>query len=168
MIETEERESVPSASTGFDSLAARAAARRAELSATRTCELPVPGYQDMLVIGYRALTYPEVKRISQRTAIIRDEAERDLATYADQLLLASTDAWEITQQGMRRHVGSGWTSGVLQTLGADLGMTGRQMLLGVLPALLLIQHYTEYFEWLQGAEYDIDTEQSKDFPKTSA
>lgn len=160
-------ESPPVSSRGFDSLAARAQARRAELSARRSVELPVPGYQDMLVIEYRALTYSEVKRIGQRVSLIRDEAAQDLASYADQLLLASTNAWEITREGTRRHVGAGWTSDLLTSLGAAPGMTARQMLLGVLSDLLLIQHYVEYSQWLQGAEFDIDNEIAKDFRGTS-
>ena len=155
-------------SSSFDSLAARAKVRRAELSETRTTEMPVPGYQDMLVIEYRALTYSEVKRITQRTSLIRDEASRDLAAYADQLLLAARNAWEITPAGKRKHLGNGWTQELLLALGAPIGLTARQMLFAVLSDLLLVQHYIEYSQWLQGAEYDIDDEATKDFSKTSA
>jgi hypothetical protein len=148
------------ASRGFDSLAARARVRREELSARRTIQLLVPGYQDMLEMEYRALTYREVKHITNRTERIRDEAAQDLAAYADQLLLASTQAWEVAPDGTRTELSS--------ALGVEPGMTMRQSLMAVLTDVLLIQHYAEYSQWLQGAEYDIDNEAAQDFPKTTA
>jgi hypothetical protein len=157
------------ASRGFDSLAARARVRREELSARRTIQLLVPGYQDMLEMEYRALTYREVKHITNRTERIRDEAAQDLAAYADQLLLASTQAWEVAPDGTRTELSSaGWTMELMVALGVEPGMTMRQSLMAVLTDVLLIQHYAEYSQWLQGAEYDIDNEAAQDFPKTTA
>jgi hypothetical protein len=164
----EDQNGTPTASRGFDSLARRAQVRRAELSARRTVQLPVPGYQDILVVEYRALTYAEVKRITTKTERIRDEAAQDLAAYTDQLLLASTNAWEIAPDGTRTELGTGWTIELVRAMGSPPDLSLRQSFMAVLTDVLVIQHYAEYSQWLQGAEYDIDNEAAQDFPKTTA
>jgi hypothetical protein len=156
-----------SVSSNGSSLAARAQARRAQLSAKRTVTLPVPGYQDMLSVEYRVLTYAETKRIVARNERIREEAVQDLTNYADQLIAASVTAYELPS---KRELGAGWTLSLCKEMGVEIGegMTTRQALFSVLDDILLFKHYMEYMEWMQGAEADIDSEQSEAFPATSS
>lgn len=153
------------------SLAARASHRREMLLEQHSIVLEVPGYEGVLAVEYRAVGYPESKRIHERLRRIRDEAERELYVAADHLLVASTNSFEMSEHGSRE-LGHGWGLELARELGIEIGegMSARQAVLACFPReqLLLTHFYVDYSEWLSGATLEVDSEQARDFPGTTS
>jgi hypothetical protein len=123
----------------------------------------------VLAVEYRAVSYQESKRIQERLARVKDEAEKEIYAAADHLLLASFNAYDLTCSPVRE-IGFGWGIGLAKAMEVEIseGMTPRQALLACFPReqLLLTHFYNDYSDWLSGATVDVDEEQVRDFPPT--
>jgi len=155
-------------SNGAGSLQARAQARREVLLDRQTTRLEVPGYEGILEVEYRAMTYAEGRKINARHERQRDEATREIYTAADQLIAASVNAYEITPEGAKE-LNVGWGPALAKMLGIDVeGLTVRQAVLACFTRdTFLTRHWAEYVEWLSSAEADVDEEQAADFSPTT-
>jgi hypothetical protein len=152
------------------SLAERAQARREELQKRHTVCLEPPGYEGLLEVEYRVLTYADIKKIAARNERVSDDAMRDLYMAADGLLTASINSYEIVPGGGRRELGFGWGVQLGLALGYDVeDLTPRQALFACFPRdFLLFTHYnSDYNDWLQGTTDSVDEEQAEDFQPTS-
>lgn len=160
---------VSEASNG--SLSARAAQRRKTLSEERSSIIEVPGYEGILAVEYRALSYSEARKVVARHERVKDEATRDLYIAADHLIRASVNSYELVDGDVekRRELGHGWSLSLARELGIEVDetMTVRQAVLACFPRdTLLGAHYADYSGWLNNIEQEIDEEQRKDFHKT--
>jgi len=153
---------------GAGSLAARAQARREALLDQQTTIIEVPGFEGILAMEYRAMSYGEGRKINQRHERQRDDATRELYVAADQLIAASVNALELdgteaTPLDLR------WGAELAQRLGIDVeGMTARQAMMACFVRdTFLTRHWADYIEWLSTATADVDEEQAQDFQVTS-
>lgn len=152
-----------------NSLAARAQRRREDLLNRQTTVLEVPGYEGVLAVEYRALSYAEIRRISRRNERVSDESTRELYVGADTLMAASVNSYELLEDGNRKELEMGWGVTLARALGVEIPdtMTARQALFACFPRdMLMTAHVLEYGEWLSSAEGDVDEEQRRDFPAT--
>lgn len=156
-------------SNGSGSLQARAAARRDALLKRQTTIMEVPGYEGILAVEYRAITYAEGRKIATRHERQRDEATREVYVAADQLIAASVNAYELQEGKEGKELGVGWGLALAKMLGVDTtDMTIRQATLACFARdTFLTRHWSDYVEWLSSAEADVDEEQRADFPVTS-
>jgi len=168
VIEDVEREEIE-ASNG--SLASRAAGRRQEISERKAVVLEVPGYEGVLAVEYRALTYSEGRKIAARHQRQSDDAVRELYTAVDQLIRASVNSYELLEDGSKRELGVGWGRDLAMMLGVEIydQTTARQAVLASFANdVLMTRHYIDYSEWLQNVQEEIDEEQRVDFPRTTS
>lgn len=156
---------------GSASLQARAEARREALLQRQTTIIEVPGYEGILAMEYRAMTYAEGRKINARHERQRDEATRELYVAADQLIAASVNAHELTEgKNESTPLEVGWGVALARMLGVEVaeGTTVRQAMMGCFARdTFLTRHWADYVEWLSSAEADVDEEQRADFPVTS-
>ncbi len=134
----------PQAPAVGGSLRDRAAARREELQRQDTFKLPVEGWEDMLLAEYRGLGYTMLRKIGERHD--QGTPEGELASFADTLINACVDIYEITPDGPVAF-GKRWSSSfVRDELGIDLpdSATARQALEAVLPEDYLAMHFRAY------------------------
>lgn len=156
---------------GRGSLAERAKARRDQLLDRQTVTLEVPGYEGILEVEYRALSYSESRKIVARHQRQRDDAVRELYIAADQLIAASINAYEITGDETRKALECGWGLQLARMLGVEVseGTTARQAIFKCFAReTLLSAHYIEYTEWLSSADAEADQEQRVDFQQTTS
>ena len=150
------------------SLAARAQARRQAILNRKTVRLEVPGYENILEVEYRGLTYAEGKRIISRHERQADDAIRDIYVAADQLMLASVNSYELVD-GDRTELGMPWGKELARSLGVkvDDAMTARQAMIAAFATdLHLTRHWADYVEWLGSAQDEADEEQRADFSRS--
>ena len=157
---------------GHGSLADRAAARRKQLLERKTTILEVPGYEGILSMEYRALSYPEGRRIQSRNQRISDDAAREIASAADGLIMASEMAFEHDpESGDLKPLGMAWGIPLAQSLGVKVSetMTVRQAVMSCFAHdIWLMNHWNEYSIWAGNAQLDVDEDQRLDFsPMTS-
>jgi len=158
------------------SLAERAAARRQQLLERTTTILDVPGYEGILQMEYRALSYAEIRRIGSRNGRISDDAAREQATSADMLIMASEQAYELDPEtpddfSKRKALGMGWGVPLARNLGVQVSetMTVRQAVMACFAHdTWLVQHYREWDTWASEAQIDVDEEQRLDFSRTTS
>jgi hypothetical protein len=81
------------------SLSSRMAQRQEELNANETERFPLPGWDDMLEVELRALGYRAIRKTMEDNSRIRDEATRELCSFADQLVKATVGFHEIPEGG---------------------------------------------------------------------
>jgi hypothetical protein len=169
VIETEDPYVETPEATG--SLAARATARRQEISERKSLVLEVPGYEGLLAVEYRALAYHEGRKIAARHQRQHDDAVREIYIAADQLIRASVNSYELREDGTSIELGIGWGRELAERLGIKIHdtTTARQAVLACFPSdVLLTRHFVEYGEWLQDTQSDVDDEQRADFLPTAS
>lgn len=157
-------------SNGAGSLQARARHRRDRLLKHKTTIIEVPGYEGILAVEYRAISYQEGRKIAARQERQSDEALRELYIAADQLIAASVNAYEVTDDGDQKPLNMGWGVALARMLGVDIyeGMTLRQAVMACFVRdTFLTRHWAEYTEWLGSAQVDADEEQRQDFGGTT-
>jgi hypothetical protein len=134
--------------------------------------LEVPGYEGILSMSYRALSYPEGRRIQQRNHRISDDAARELASAADGLIMASLEAFEHDEKtGELKGLGMAWGIQLARNLGVEVfeTMTIRQAVMGCFAYdIWLMNHWNEYSVWAGTAQIDVDEDQRLDFSPTSS
>lgn len=158
------------AEVDYVSLAERARERRRQLETRHTTVLEPPGYEGLLAVEYRVITYGDVRKITQRHERIQDDATRELYSAADHLIMASINSWQIEPDGSRHKLGLRWGRELAQELGIELSdtLTARQAVFACFPRdIFVANHFAEYMSWLSEVESDIDVEQAADFPTTS-
>jgi hypothetical protein len=154
---------------GSASLQARAQARREALLDRQTTIIEVPGYEGILAMEYRAMPYAEGRKINARHERQRDEATRELYVAADQLIAASVNAHELSDDGTTKPLEVGWGAPLARMLGVEVDdtTTVRQAMMACFARdTFLTRHWAEYIEWLSSAEGDADEEQRADFQVT--
>lgn len=155
------------------SLAERMQAVRAELQSHRTVILPVTGYSSVIAAEYRALPYPEIRRIISRHQRQPNEALREIYVAADQLIDACVDIHEVNpNDGSYTSLGMTWGP----ELARYLGFTNVESNWRERPALLaifedrdtwLLQHASEWSDWQQGEDVEVDEDVMRDFKRTT-
>ena len=151
---------------GAGSLAARARTRRDHLLERKTTTIEVPGYDGILSVEYRAITYSEGRRIAGRHERQSDDAIRELYIACDQLMTASVNAYELSDEAEPRSLNTGWGVPLAQMLGIEVfdTMTPRQAMIACFARdVFITRHWAEYTEWLSGAQIEADEEQRQDF-----
>jgi hypothetical protein len=153
------------------SLADRIAARSRELEQEpeRAIFVPVPGYEDILVVQYRALDLREQLRIEKRHEKIKDTGEQYLLVAVGKLAAACEEILEVVDQDTYRQTdppGQKWNVGGVRALFSsraavrDLpdSASVRQAMLAVFAdEEALVQHAADYEELRKSVRPGVDT-----------
>jgi hypothetical protein len=130
------------------SLKDRLAARREELQAPHLIELPVPGYEDILVAKYHPLSFRQHFDIESKGDKNPDKAQAVLNAALDKLIAACDGLLSKNEDGTLTDLGHKWSSAAVQDLFGVEPSTPpsvRQDLLKIFPDdLLLISHFEQY------------------------
>lgn len=138
-----------------NSLIARLRAKRLELQQARTLELEVPGWGGLLAVRYQAISWPEMRTISERAdkAQKRGDPSAELMLSVD-LVLAATDCILIEGDDGLAPYGTpplGFDAGLAELLGLeDIDPTNAQaVVLATFPnEMSLMKQGGEITEWL--------------------
>ena len=119
----------------MSSLQERAAARRQQLEQDHSFVLPLPGYEDMFAVRYRALSYGEMWRISDKNGALPNSPETDMANFADLLINGCVEFLEVKPDGSYQSLGHKWgdAKGINESFGLGLpeGATARECVFAV-------------------------------------
>jgi len=148
----------------MSSVQERLAARREQLQHDRFCELPVPGYEDILLARYRILGRTELKPIARNNAG-QDEDEQELCNALDTLIQACEDLLELkgSEDGkpVYESLGRKWTVATAREyFGVELptDATARDALLAIFPPTQteLLAHFIAYDAELLTTAAEVD------------
>lgn len=153
------------------SLKSRMAARAEQLQGERTEIFPIPGYDDLVGVELRSLTYTVRNRITRRNERERNEALRDLYNFADQAIAATVGFYEPVDKDDDEWIpmpGESWVS-MCRAAHPDFPEDGtpRQAFLRLVPQDRVDNFAMEYFEWVNGS-LPVESEVVRDFETTQS
>jgi hypothetical protein len=118
------------AEVDYVSLAERARERRRQLETRHTTVLEPPGYEGLLAVEYRVITYGDVRKITQRHERIQDDATRELYSAADHLIMASINSWPFDPHTLYTSAERGyllWLTAVIDRVATERRRQNEQM-----------------------------------------
>lgn len=128
---------------------------REALQATRTIDLPVPGW-GALVARYHVLSWRETRQITARHERVRDVAQQELYIAADSLI-AACDGTFASLDGQLQPLNMIYGIDLARYLGEDGAESARQAVFQLIPnEIQLITHYGELMAWMQGENVSVD------------
>jgi hypothetical protein len=162
-------EAVEEPQTRDDSLSGRMKQRAEQLSAQKTEIFDVPGFEGIVAVEFRMLSYERSRKIGQANDKVRSVAMRELYNMADQLVIATERFYEVMPDGTRKPVNHDWVSLARGGLDRPLpaGLTPRQALLAVVGDRRVSFLYGEWEDWQRGERTEIDSEVVRDFEVTT-
>jgi hypothetical protein len=158
-----EREAAPA----FDaSLAARMQRRRQAVEGQVTEKFPVPGWDDMVVVELKPLSWPAMRKIGERHARIRDQAMQELYTFCDHLIYATVAFHEVVGENTRptSHTWISLAQAGVQNLPEDV--TNRKAMLALIRDQLVPELWNDWREWQKHIGQDTEEEVAADFVTT--
>lgn len=173
--EVEAYEPGSSSAKGFEegtpqgnSLQARMQARAKELQDQKTEIFDVPGFEGILSVEFRMLSFETSRKIGMDNERVRSPAMRDLYTMADQLVRATEGFYEEMPDGSRRRIQHDWVSLAYGGLDRPLpqNLTPRQALLAVVGDRRVPVLANQWEEWQLGERRGINDAVVSDFGTT--
>jgi hypothetical protein len=164
-VEPEVRPSAVAPSAG--SLAGRMASRQEELAKNSTEVFPLPGWEDMLGVELRVLSYSAIRKIGQRNEKIRDEVQQEMYNIVDQLITATEGFVEINgETGDQSSIEESWVTLANKLPNAPDDITPRQAVLFLVGDKRIHFLAADWMEWSRASAHDLDKEVGSDFDLT--
>jgi hypothetical protein len=140
------------------SLRDKVQARRAEMQQNTTETFDVPGYEGILRVRYRVLSWKEIERIGERVAKIKDldGPTSRLYVMADTLVVASEAVYDASLDADRKDgdappEGPRWGAALAHDLGFPDPQTARQGIFAIFARdTQLVTHYQTMMAWQEG------------------
>lgn len=145
------------------SLAERMKERAAALEANQTHRFPIPGWEELLEVELKSLSYATIRRVIQRLDRVKDVGTHDLYAMADQIATATEGLYEITPDGESRPLDDDWIRLANRLPDAPEGMTTRQAVLFLVGDKRIHFLVQEWGEWAKSVRTEVDEEVARDF-----
>lgn len=145
-------------------LSSKLARRRVDLSIKHPVDLPVPGYEEILVARYKALDYRTMREIGLRQEQNQDRADAEMKIAAETMVAACLELFERMPNQELRPTGFRWstkTARELFEIGPDElpdGTTAAAALLKIVDPTDLMIHFGEYSEQVRRVRHDVAQE----------
>jgi hypothetical protein len=156
---------IPTAEVAAGSLQDRLAERRKAISKVKIVDIPLPGYEDLLVGRYKRIGYEPIKGIADRASKNPNEARGEVVAACDTLIQACVTILQVESDGSLKDLEIGWSPGLAQMFGIPVppGASGRwaiQAVLAPLPEMdvCIMQHLQKYGEEMGYVHKDTDEE----------
>ncbi|CAB4197431.1 hypothetical protein UFOVP1313_12 [uncultured Caudovirales phage] len=147
------------------SLAGRMASRQEELARNSTEVFPLPGWEDMLGVELRVLSYSTIRKIGQRNEKVRDEVQQELNNIVDQLITATEGFVEVDGEKVTP-IEESWVSLANKLPHAPDDMTARQAILFLVGDKRIHFLAADWMQWSRASAHDLDKEVGSDFDLT--
>jgi len=148
-----------------NSLAGRMASRSEELAKNTTEVFPLPGWEDILGVELRVLSYTTIRKIGQRNNKVRDEVTSELYNLTDQIAAATEGFVEIEGE-KQTPIDETWVSLANKLPDAPDSLTLRQAVLFVVGDKRIHFLAADWMEWARTSSHDVDKEVGSDFGTT--
>jgi hypothetical protein len=148
------------------SLSSRMKKRAEQRDSQQTEKFPLPGWDDMLAVELRSLGYTTIRKVISRNERVRNEAQRELYSIADQLLLATVGLYEIVDDEFVA-LSDDWVMLAKRLPDCPDSVTPRQAILFLIGEERIAFLAEEYGRWARSVRGDLDEEVSRDFPTTA-
>jgi hypothetical protein len=168
---------MPEAKPAPQSLREKVQARRAALQSNTTETFDVPGYEGILKVRYRVLSWREITRINERVGKIKglDDADTQLYVAADTLIVASEAVYDAgldaDKEGDDQPAGPKWGVQLAHDLGFPDPTTPRQAVFAIFARdTQVITHWQTVMGWQDGENETVDGDlvgESEGLPQSS-
>lgn len=155
----------PIAANG-DSLSARMRRRAHELETQITEVFPIPGWEDLIGVEMRSLSYQTQRHIEDRNVRVRETSTRELYTMADKLVTATEGLYELSGNEKRALDDTWQTLARRAFKSLPETLTPRQALLKIVGDDRLAYLFSEWLEWGRSVRPGIDQDVTRDFETT--
>ena len=147
------------------SLSDRMKQRSAYLETHQTEKFPLPGFEDVLEVELRLLSFSTIQKIVERNDKIRDAATSGLYSLADQIVMATVGFYEVNGQE-RSELTDDWVALASRLENAPEGMTPRQAVFLLVGDKALHFLVSDWVEWAKSGRREVDDEVMRDFDMT--
>lgn len=151
------------------SLASRMKSRARELEGQATETFSIPGWEDILAVELRLVSWSVLRGIGQRNARVKQVPLQELYTACDAILTATVQHFEVKDDGKHESIDDTWMSLARRTgkaLPEDL--TPRQAMIALVGDTRIMVLFNEWQEWMQGERRAVGDEVVLDFGMTSS